>query len=549
MSVFKIKIWFTACSLSLLLLAGCKDEVKEFENPYSGGKLPLGLKFNTASFIEPTQGSANDVVTVSVVGAEQYKTQLRFQFSGEEAEIVSIAGDVVKVKVPAAGSSGSTSIQIGDQIFFGPQFKVFGKISDDPYFKAKIGANNTIYDAYKLKTGKYLMVGEFTDFNDKGIVLAIKKIAETTYEGEVQRTLQLGTGVVSGYLSAVTSSPNDANIFVAGNMSAFDLKGPVKNITRLTSLGAIDLKQVDTYSSKNGGATYPKLTVPVFNGGTDAPIKRIFYFNNGIIAVGGFKYYVSHRYDVGRTFTYTSGNTTLTGYRDSLVRDSIPIRQVVRFKLDGGLDNTYHFSGGTTLDGGNGNILDAVMQADGKLVLVGAFSKFDNKAAGGIVRLNADGTVDDSFQVGKGATGYITSINWNSTTQRFVLTGVFSSFNNRSIQNILVLKADGSIDDTFVSGNFDSGYPSFAQQLSNGLIVVSGNFKKYNNVRRAGFMILSPQGSLAQGYNTLGELTGTINRVLEERNKDNKRSIVLLGSFRKFDSQAVQNIKGLVLED
>ena len=113
----------------------------------------------------------------------------------------------------------------------------------------------------------------------------------------------------------------------------------------------------------------------------------------------------------------------------------------------------------------------------------------------------------------------------------------------------MVLKADGSIDDAFVSGNFDSGYPSFAQQLSNGLIIVSGNFKKYNNVRRGGFMILSPQGGLAQSYNTLGELTGTINRVLEERNKDNKRSIVLLGSFRKFDSQAVQNIKGLVLED
>jgi len=114
---------------------------------------------------------------------------------------------------------------------------------------------------------------------------------------------------------------------------------------------------------------------------------------------------------------------------------------------------------------------------------------------------------------------------------------------------MLLLKSDGSIDETFSAGDFDNGYPWFAQQLSNGLIVVSGSFKKYNNVRRGGFMILSPQGNLAPGYNALGELSGSIYRVLEEKNKDNKRSIVLLGSFKKFDSKAVQNIKGLVLED
>jgi len=545
MSIVKVKSWIAAYCMSLLVLAGCNDRIEVFENPYSGGKAPLNIKFSNSSYIEPAEGRARDTVIVSVVGAEQYKDQLHFQFSGEEAEIISIKGDLVRVKVPDAGSSGATSVKIGDQIVFGPQFKVFGKVSDDPYFKAKIGSNGAIYDAYKLKNGKYIMVGNFTDLNQKGNVLPIGRLVEATYEGDVQRTLQFGAGVVSGYLRSVASSANDANIFVAGSMSTFDQKGPIRNITRLTSVGAIDLKQVDTYSSKNGG--FPKRTVPSFNGGTDSPIDRIFYYNNGIIAVGGFKNYVSYRYNVGRSFP--NPNTTGTVYRDSLVIDSVPVRQVVRFNLDGSLDNSYHFMGGVTLPGGNGTIIDAVMQPDGKLVLVGAFSKFDNKTVGGIVRLNTDGTIDDSFQTGQGATGYITSINWNNITQRFVLTGVFSSFNSKPIQNMLVLKSDGSIDETFNSGNFDNGYPSFAQQLSNGLIVVSGSFKKYNNVRRGGFMILSPQGNLAPGYNALGELSGSIYRVLEEKNKDNKRSIVLLGSFRKFDSKAVQNIKGLVLED
>jgi len=545
MSIVKVKSWIAAYCMSMLVLAGCNDRIEVFENPYSGGKAPLNIKFSNSSYIEPAEGRANDTVIVSVVGADQYKNQLHFQFSGEEAEILSINGDLVRVKVPDAGSSGATSVKIGDQILFGPQFKVFGKVSDDPYFKAKIGSNGAIYDAYKLKNGKYIMVGNFTDLNQKGNVLPIGRLVEATYEGDVQRTLQFGAGVVSGYLSSVASSANDANIFVAGSMSTFDQKGPIRNITRLTSVGAIDLKQVDTYSSKNGG--FPKRTVPAFNGGTDLPIDRIFYYNNGIIAVGGFKNYISYRYDVGRAIPNPNGSQPF--YRDSTIADSVPVRQVVRFNLDGSLDKSYHFMGGVTLPGGNGTIVDAVMQPDGKLVLVGAFSKFDNKTVGGIVRLNTDGTIDDSFQTGQGATGYITSINWNNATQRFVLTGLFSSFNGKPIQNMLLLKSDGSIDETFSAGDFDNGYPWFAQQLSNGLIVVSGSFKKYNNVRRGGFMILSPQGNLAPGYNALGELSGSIYRVLEEKNKDNKRSIVLLGSFKKFDSKAVQNIKGLVLED
>ena len=546
MSIVKIKSWLAVYAMSLLILAGCKDKgLEDFENPYAGGKAALNINFSNSSSIEPVEGRANDTVTVSVVGASEYKEQLHFQFSGEEAEILSINGDLVKVKVPAAGSSGATSVRIADQIFFGPQFKVFGKVADDPYFKAKIGANSTIYDAYKLANGKYIMVGNFSNFNDKGFVLPINKIAEANYEGEIQRTMQFGAGVGVGYLTSVTSSTNDANIFVAGNLGSFDGRGFIRNITRLKSSGAIDLRQVETFSSINGG--FSKWTVPAFNGGTDGVIRKIFYFNNGVIAVGGFKNHLSYRFGLGRIYPNSDGTRTI--YRDSIVVDSVPARQVVRFNLDGSLDRSYHFAEGNTLAGGNGSILDAVMQADGKLVLVGAFSKFDNKPAGGIVRLNTDGTVDDSFQTGKGATGYISSINWNNKTQRFVLTGVFSSFNSKPIQNILLLDANGSVDESFVSGNFDSGFPSYAQQLSDSLIVVSGSFKKYNKVRRGGFMILTPKGGLAPGYNSLGEFSGNLFRVLEEKNKDNKRSIVLLGSFRKFDSQPVQNIKGLVLED
>ena len=547
MTIVNYKFRLTAFwAIAVCLLASCKQSAEVFENPYSGGKAALAIKYSNSNTISPLEGAANDTVMVDIPGAAEYRDKLHFQFSGSEAEVLNISGNTVTVVVPAAGSSGATSITIGDQVFFGPQFKVLGKVIDDPYFKAQIGANNGIYDAYKLKNGSYLMVGNFTDFNNKGAVTPVKRIIETTFEGDVQRRLQLGVGLSSGFLTSATSSVNDANIFIAGSMSSFDQKGPIRNITKLTAAGAIDVVQVETFISKNVPGK-PKQTVPAFNGGTDGVITKIFYFNDRVIAFGNFKNYLSFRYDQGRSFPNPNGVGTV--YRDSTITDSVRVNQVASFKLDGKLDNSYHFSNGATLPGGNGSIADAWMQPDGKIILVGAFSKFDNKAVGGIVRLNTDGTVDDTFKSGTGALGYITSITWSEESQRFVITGVFGSFNQLPYQNILLLKSDGSVDDSFVPGNFDNGFPYYAKQLSNGLIVVSGSFRKYNGVKRSGFMILNPLGKLAPGYNTLGEFSGTIYKVIEEKNKDNKRSILLVGQFQKFDSQPVNNIKGLVLED
>ncbi|ULT26027.1 hypothetical protein KUH03_03380 [Sphingobacterium sp. E70] len=41
--------------------------------------------------------------------------------------------------------------------------------------------------------------------------------------------------------------------------------------------------------------------------------------------------------------------------------------------------------------------------------------------------------------------------------------------------------------------------------MDNGLLLVSGTFKRYDNVIREGLMILNSDGSLAKGYNNTGD--------------------------------------------
>ena len=78
-----------------------------------------------------------------------------------------------------------------------------------------------------------------------------------------------------------------------------------------------------------------------------------------------------------------NGNLTVGG----VVRNGI-----ARLSSDGSLDASFDPGAGP-----NAGLTDVALQPDGKFLVTGYFSKFDNIAATGMVRLNPDGTVDGTF--------------------------------------------------------------------------------------------------------------------------------------------------------
>lgn len=111
-----------------------------------------------------------------------------------------------------------------------------------------------------------------------------------------------------------------------------------------------------------------------------------------------------------------------------------------------------------------------------------------------------------------------------------------------------LINEDGSLDESFTAKFFEGGYPYFARQLSGGLIVVSGGFKKYNNVTRNGFMVLTPAGLLAPGYNATGPFSGGLSDVIETKSADGKKALLLIGGFNRFDNQPFYNIVRVTIE-
>lgn len=547
MKYFKYTLLFAAFSS---LLGACQ-KAEHYANPYEGGKEALGITFSNANIPVPNEGLPGTTVTFAATGLSKYKNDLAFQFNGEEAEILEITENTILVKIPESAGSGSVSISVGDQVFFGPQFKVLGKVSLDPFFKAAAGTEGEVMSALVLDDGRRILTGSFFDYNKQASDISpIRSIVLTAADGEIDKSYRFGKGA-KDYISSIVIAPNKQRFYLAGAINSYDkLSNHINNLTTTLANGTGDSIKVTSYSTQFTGIKY--VSAPVFNGGTNAAISRLFNSGDKVIAVGNFTKYVNRNYATGRTITKTdpiTGLPVLT-YKDSISVDSLDMKQLIRFNTDGSLDKTYHYDAAAdqTLEGGNGYITSACQLPDGRLVLVGAFVKFDGVAAGRIVRLKLDGTVDQTFNTGTGANSTISSISFNPVNKKYLLTGSFGVWNGGAVKSMVMLNEDGSLDHTFAAKDFASGFPSFAKQLSNGLIVVSGSFKKYNNIKRPGFIIVNPNGSLAPGYNTYGDFSGRINDLLEGRNAANKISLLLMGSISQFDGKPVKNLISIALD-
>ncbi|OMP80345.1 DUF5008 domain-containing protein [[Flexibacter] sp. ATCC 35208] len=523
----KILAYILAVSIALI---ACSKKDKVYPDPYAGGRAPLGVTLSTDA-PAPSEAAVGTVITFKGSGLLPHKDSIHFNFNGEAGEIVAVDSTGIQVKVPATASTGVTSVSIGDQVFIGPVFKVKGNLDIDNTWKGVVGSSSWVNDLYRFSDGRILLIGDFLDYEHKGVVKPIGRIVLISKDGEIDRSLQSGRGS-DGSLSTIGALPS-GKLVVGGSFASYDIHlAEMHNITVLNANGSIDSTVVNTFEGKD--------TVPAFNGGTDGNISRVFVHENKITAVGSFSYYEQYVY----------GISDYLHERDSLVVDSIPVRNLIRFFPDGSLDSSFNYN--TALhrsnDGANGPIADACMQDDGKLIIVGRFTRYNGMDAPYIARINTDGSLDQGFG-GAGADNTIASIRYNATTQRFVLAGVFRKFDGVDHHGLVMLKTDGTVDPqlTPLPMATDVSY-RLAQQLNNGLIVVSGYFNKYGNVHRSGFMVLNPDGSLAAGYNNTADFSGSLTKVFETTNSSGQTQTLITGLFSTFNRVQITNVVRLLFK-
>lgn len=528
-------------ALGLFSMVSCKEETRFFGEPYGEGKPALGITIDRSQVPEPATGGPGTVVSIKATGLTQYRDQLIFRFNGEQAEIQEVTEEGLKVVVPTFASKGVTSISVGDIVVFGPEFDVEGKVRLDPTFRATQGANGGVYDLLVTNDDRIIVVGAFTDYNNKGTVRPINRIARTFADGDYDNGFRSSTGA-NGALYAITEIGN--KYYIGGAFSGYGQRtSNISNLTALNNDGSIDSVGIQTWRRPDQEDTTQFF--PRFNGGVHGgSIEKAYNQQNKLLVTGNFRYYVSRQYD--------KPNRLET--RDTIIIDSTEMRQFARLNLDGTLDKTYRFDESTNKSPVGANAAMRTIYHNegpqaGKLLVFGYFSTFDGEATGRILRLNADGTRDATFNPGGVGFDYnVENVTYNRTTRKYLVCGFFRTYNGNPVGSVVLLNEDGSLDNSFNAQSFTNGSPHYACQLSNGLIFVSGDFQQYGSVVRNGMMFLDAAGNLAEGYNNVGSFRGWIWEVYETQSTDNKPALLIIGAFTMFDGEEANNIVRIIME-
>jgi uncharacterized delta-60 repeat protein len=263
--------------------------------------------------------------------------------------------------------------------------------------------------------------------------------------GSIDTSFEYGSGFTGGYTSSVIKT--DGKILVGGSFSSYSGVN-VNNFVVLNTDGSID----DTFN---------------FGSGFNSFVSTLAGQSDGKILVGG----------------------SFTSY------DSVSVNRLVRLNTDGSIDNT--FDVGT---GFNGSISRIVIDLNNRIIVSGSFTSYDGVPINGLVRLNTDGSIDNTFDVGTGFNGSVYNVAIDSNG-KIIFIGDITLYNGNSIGYIVRLNSDGTIDNTFNTG---TGFDYWSEGLfiqSDNKIIVAGYFEVYNGTQAYSVIRLNSDGTIDTSFN------------------------------------------------
>jgi uncharacterized delta-60 repeat protein len=171
---------------------------------------------------------------------------------------------------------------------------------------------------------------------------------------------------------------------------------------------------------------------------------------------------------------------------------------LVRLNADGTLDSTFN----ATVSGGS--YIEAIaLESNGHIVIGGDFTSVDGTARNFIAVLNPDGTLDTGFDPGAGANSDVTNILVQSSGN-IVITGDFTAFAGVSTNYIARVTPAGGLDTNFQSGSGFAQYNSVnaLASLPNGQLLLGGSLTSYgsSNTAVGDIVRLNSDGSLDTSF-------------------------------------------------
>jgi uncharacterized delta-60 repeat protein len=218
-------------------------------------------------------------------------------------------------------------------------------------------------------------------------------------------------------------------------------------------------------------------------------IKNLIIFSVSVIILSLLNVAQASAQDFKSVFN-SNFTASVTGRKSSAVLPSAFVR-------DGALDSTF-----SALPAETGGFVQAILRLpDGKTLIGGNVPSIAGFATKDVARINPDGTPDLSFNTGAGSNGLVYRLHLQPDG-KILVSGRFSTFNNFQRSAIVRLNQDGSVDPTFnvTVDTFSGIYALVCGVEPDGKIVICGNFTSVNGVARRQIARLNPSGSLDTSF-------------------------------------------------
>ena len=492
-------------------------------------------------------------------------------------------------------------VQTDGKILIGGSFATYSGIASkniarlntdgslDNSFIVGSGLNSDVFSVDILPNDQLLISGIFMEYNG----FSIPGVALLNPDGTLDPAFNPGSSVNGSVY--VTVVQEDNQILIGGSFNAYD-NYPVKNIVRIQPNGTRDIN-----FSNNSGAnenilcsevlTNGKIIIggdftkyndtkqirvcmlnsdgtidPSFSSG-DGPNNSIYSIKSqvdGKIVIGG-SFITFHGISAPYITRLNQNGTIDTSFNIGLgfnapvqvieIQDNGKIvvggdftkyngifaNHIIRLNADGSVDPT--FDTGT---GSNGTIKTIVLTPQSKIYLGGAFTQFNGTYEGHIVRLNEDGSIDNSFVTGNGFIGQIVDMKLQMN-DKLVVAGSFLNYNNEPHNNLIRLNENGTVDETFISYIEFLTYIHTICVQSDSLIIIAGNFTTYQQTGRNNVARLNWDGSLDDQFDPGTGTNGSVfDCVIDENNK-----LIISGSFTNYNGvgrNRIARIEGEIVE-
>ena len=337
--------------------------------------------------------------------------------------------------------------------------------------------NGSVFSVVVQPDGKLLVGGSFRVVLTNIVVansvvvtnyLVMNGIARLNNDGSLDATFNPGAGPNDAVRSIVLQP--DGKVLIGGDFTYVAQPGYIRNrIARLNADGSLD-------------------TTFTPNPGADGPVIAVALQPDGKVLIGG---------SFGMVFTNVVVINSVS------ITNLYALTNIARLNISGTLDTTFGLPTGPNqfLAAADQPVFDIAVQADGQIVIAGAFTHYNGTPRNYLARLNTNGSLDPSFDTGTALDASALALAIQSFDGKIVAVGVFGQslppspfpITNLAVRSFAArFQTDGTLDTGFAP-SIDSSVLAVAVQ-SNGQIVIAGDFTRVTGVPRARIARLNPDG-------------------------------------------------------